>query len=63
MGVPVPVRPATPMKQAARDTGLLLQCPCGRIQEPGARFCDNCGSPLAYTGKTERLSDLTPIDD
>lgn len=33
----------------------ITECSCGRSVLPGMRFCDACGRPLSYTGKTERL--------
>lgn len=43
-----------------RTTGL---CRCGRDIQPGFRFCDLCGAPVGYTGKTERLDQGPRIDD
>lgn len=32
------------------------ECECGRDLLPTMKFCDACGRPLSYTGKTERLA-------
>jgi hypothetical protein len=37
------------------DIIIYPSCHCGRLSEPGARFCDACGMPLPATGVTTRL--------
>lgn len=44
-----------PIRQEITGLRPLTQCSCGRSLLPGMRFCDACGRPLSYTGKTERL--------
>jgi hypothetical protein len=36
----------------------LTECSCGRNLLPGMRFCDACGAPVSFTGKTERLREV-----
>lgn len=52
---PRPIPPNPPRMPEITGVRPLTDCPCGRDLLPGARFCDACGCPVSYTGKTVRL--------
>ena len=53
---PVPQQMQGPPKIRPQNrTQPVSLCRCGRDILLGFRFCDRCGAPLGYTGKTERL--------
>lgn len=48
-GAPGAAQPAPPVLQPSLTPGSIPCSTCGYVNKPGARFCANCGSPLAQT--------------